>query len=497
MLQNDNFQLFSRNSQLEDQNGVKVNIKGYNYFGFETQVAIVHGLWSRNLESLLDQTYSEGFNAIRIPFSCELALNLTLKQPVNEKNQFVIDYELNPKLKGLTSAEILDYLINAAAARGIVILLDMHRLYGAGDIDPLWYDSNFSEDKVIQGWQNMVQRYNQWNVIGVDIKNEPHDEITWGTGNISSDFDLYCQRAGDIIHQINPKLLIFVEGIHKWKNWDYSCWGESLQGVLENPVTLKIPNKVVYSPHVYGMAVSGMPNNDTEKWESRFGYIVTQKLGPAVVIGEWGGDIVDYQFIQNFAQWMILNKITDNFHWALNPNTGQAEGLVYSDWITLVRDKLDIIKPIIKQPFVFPHVATCSSLIPFMNGTQCQRSCSSGYYSIIFSVFICQPICSLYYKNSTNTNLKQCVAKCPDAAPFLDGNHCVVKQQNQTIIIIGVSFCVLILSLTIILVYIVTKKKGKVIKLVYAKPHVIQKHKYNNSKMLKHNIIQLSANQYM
>ncbi|CAL6099266.1 Conserved_hypothetical protein [Hexamita inflata] len=427
-----NFELFSRNSQIEDQDGNKVSIKGYNYFGFNTQSAVVHGLWDINLESILDWTKTQGFNAIRVPFTADLALNLETTK------LGYIDYDLNPNLKGLTPGQILDYFINQAAARGLVILLDMHDLYMAGDIDPLWYDSNLTESKVLQAWSIMIKRYNQWNVIGVDIKNEPHDEITWGTGNISSDFDLYCQRAGDMIHSINPKLLVFVEGIHKWINWDYSNWGESLQGVLNNPVTLKVPNKVVYSPHIYGK--NDTIANQSVHWDQRFGYIVKQKLGPAVVIGEWGGDVyektIDYPFLVGFSQWMVSNNITDNFHWCLNPNSVNTKGLVADDWITPVQPKMDIINQIIKTPYKFPLAPACASATPYMNGSMCQESCATGYYSIIQGVFTCQTACSLYYINTTNGNMKQCVSTCPTSSLFRDGQQCVsqcVSGQYQNV----------------------------------------------------------------
>ncbi|CAL6074432.1 1 [Hexamita inflata] len=476
-------ELFSRNSQIEDQNGNKVSLKGYNFFGFNTGSAVVHGLWDKRLEDLLDWTMSEGYNAIRLPFACDLALDL-----LNTRVGY-IDYDLNPGLKGLTSSEMMDYFISAAAARGQVVLLDMHNLYMLGEIDPLWYDSNLTESKVIQGWKNMVKRYNQWNVVGVDIKNEPHDEVTWGTGNISSDFDLYCQRVGDIIHEINPKLLIFVEGIHKWINWDYSNWGESLQGVQEHPVQLKIPDKIVYSPHIYGK--DAPMSEQSAHWDSRFGYIVKNKLGPAVVIGEWGGDVyepkIDLPFLKAMAQWMIANNITDNFHWCLNPNSRNTKGLIADDWTTPVQPKLDIINPIIKNPYLFPHVATCSSLIPFMNEGKCIKQCSSGYYSIVSSVFTCQPACSLYFLNTTNGNAKQCVTQCPSIAPQKDGQQCVTKlQKSSKGIIIGIAIGVLLLTVLFIVITLYINK-------IYSSKKNISPTK---SKQLKQKI-KLSTNQFV
>ncbi|CAL6057172.1 cellulase_1 [Hexamita inflata] len=424
-------ELFSRNSRIEDIYGNKVSLKGYSFFGFETSVAVVHGLWSQNLEFLLDWTKSQGYNAIRVPFACDFALNLDGKRPLNSDGSSAINYNQNPKLVGLTSGQVLDYFVNAAAARGLVIVFVMHHLYGTGGIDPLWYDNSTSEAQVLQGWTNMIKRYNQWNVIGADIKNEPHDTITWGTGNILTDFDTFCQRAGNTIHQINPRLLIFVEGVHKWGN-SWSCWGESLQGVLQYPVKLNVQNKVVYSPHVYGQAVSGMPNNDIQNWSDRFGFIVSKKLGPAIMIGEWGGDVVDYPFLTNFATWMSQNGITDHFHWSLNPNSADTKGLLGDDWKTPVQAKLNIINSIQMTPTVFPSVPACPSSSPYMNSGSCTASCSSGYYSIVSGVLTCSQACSVYFVNTTNGNQKQCVTSCPSSAPFNDGGSCLAQCPTQS-----------------------------------------------------------------
>jgi hypothetical protein len=50
---------------------------------------------------LLDFT-AQHFNAIRLPFSCELALNMDARQPGN------IDYSANPELQGLTTGQVVD-----------------------------------------------------------------------------------------------------------------------------------------------------------------------------------------------------------------------------------------------------------------------------------------------------------------------------------------------------------------------------------------------------
>ena len=40
-----------------------VTLKGLNWFGFETDIHTVHGLWTRNWKQMLDQIQATGFNA--------------------------------------------------------------------------------------------------------------------------------------------------------------------------------------------------------------------------------------------------------------------------------------------------------------------------------------------------------------------------------------------------------------------------------------------------
>lgn len=48
------FELFSREGGIYDQNGERVQIKGVNWFGFETADWSLHGLWCVNMNKTLD-----------------------------------------------------------------------------------------------------------------------------------------------------------------------------------------------------------------------------------------------------------------------------------------------------------------------------------------------------------------------------------------------------------------------------------------------------------
>src|SRR5262245_32549040 len=43
------------NGRIYDETGTPVMLRGVNWFGFETSNYVVHGLWARGMEDMLDQ----------------------------------------------------------------------------------------------------------------------------------------------------------------------------------------------------------------------------------------------------------------------------------------------------------------------------------------------------------------------------------------------------------------------------------------------------------
>lgn len=87
----------------------------------------------------------------------------------------------------------------------------------------------------------LAGRYRNTAVIAADLWNAPK-AVTWGSGNLNTDWLLACQRAGNAILAVNKDLMIIVEG---------TGWGSSLIGVADKTLDLTIPNKVVYSVQLY------------------------------------------------------------------------------------------------------------------------------------------------------------------------------------------------------------------------------------------------------
>ena len=346
----------------------RINLFGVNWFGFETPDHVVHGLWARNWEDMLLQIKSLGFNAIRLPFCTESV------QPGTVPTS--IDYNKNPDLQGLTSLEIMEKIVQRAGELGIFILLDYHRI-GCQYIEPLWYTDTFTEQDYINTWVSVAQRFSKyWNVIGADLKNEPHSVspppgaytdgtgATWGMGNNATDWNLAAERIGRAILQVAPHWLIFVEGTQYTRpdidgsyQWGYnSWWGGNLMAVRDYPVNLP-RNKLVYSPHVYGPDVynqpyfnePNFPDNMPDIWYTHFGYVKIE-LGYPVVIGEFGGryghggDPRDVAWQNKLIDWMIENNFCSFFYWSWNPNSGDTGGILQDDWTNIWQDKYQNLK---------------------------------------------------------------------------------------------------------------------------------------------------------
>jgi len=341
-----------------------IHLYGVNWFGFETPNYVVHGLWSRNYKDMLKQIKSLGFNAIRLPFCTKTIEGMT---PTG------IDYSKNPDLQGLNSLQVMEKIVEAANELGLFVLLDYHRI-GCNYIEPLWYTEDFTEQDYINTWKKVAEIFKKYpNVIGADLKNEPHSEgsgdslyttgATWAY-NPATDWNLAAERIGEAVLSIAPNWLIFVEGtqvtnpqIDSSYKWGLNAWwGGNLMAVREYPVNLPA-NKLVYSPHVYGPDVydqpyfeePDFPDNMPDIWYHHFGY-VQMDLNKPIVIGEFGGkyghggDPKDVTWQNAIVDWMKQNDFCNFFYWSWNPNSGDTGGILQDDWVHIWTDKYDNLK---------------------------------------------------------------------------------------------------------------------------------------------------------
>lgn len=347
--------LHTRGNQILDSAGQPVQLSGVNWFGLESSTGAPHGLWTRGYTEMIDQMAAAGFNTIRLPYASE---TLHTSSAPNG-----IDFSKNPELRGLTSLEVMDAVIDYAGRQGMRVILDHHRSgFGSGTSgNGLWYDAQYTEDAWVADWAMLAGRYrDNPTVIGFDLHNEPYNG-TWGGGG-ANDWVRAAERAGNAALAVNPDLLIFVEGVGTYQGQSY-WWGGNLMGVADRPIILDVPGRVVYSPHDYPNSVypqpwfsgsnfgAGLPAKFRQMW----GYIYEENIAP-VYIGEFGTklsdpkDIVWLEAITSYISGDFDNNGTIDIpagtediswtFWSWNPNSGDTGGILADDWTTINQNKM-------------------------------------------------------------------------------------------------------------------------------------------------------------
>ncbi|WP_346292996.1 glycoside hydrolase family 5 protein [Sphaerothrix gracilis] len=338
--------LSTRGAQIIDAAGKPVLLQGVNWFGLETETHAPHGLWARDYKDMLAQIKGLGYNFVRVPFSLA-----ALRSPTVSGIDFSIGS--NAELADKTPLEILDAIVAEAEKQQLLILLDSHQL-NEQLIPELWYDDEYSEADWIEAWTMLAERYrSQKNILGADLKNEPHGEASWGTGDRETDWRLAAERAGNAILAVNPDWLILVQGVENNvpdQQLAIHWQGGNLEGAAAYPVRLSLPNKLVYSPHEYGTGVFDQPwfsepefpQNLRDRWEIGFHYLATENIAP-ILIGEFGGRQVDCQSTEGIWQRELVDYIAENnlsyAYWSWNPNSADTGGLLLDDWQQIDTEK--------------------------------------------------------------------------------------------------------------------------------------------------------------
>ncbi len=352
--------LSTSGNQILDSTGTPVEIRAVNWFGLETDIETPHGLWTRNLEDMMDQMKAEGFNTIRLPFSTQVILDGGTPSG--------IDFFQNPGLEGLSGLEIMDRVIEYAGEIGLKVLLDHHRSQAGNSANDggLWYEGAYDESDWIEAWTTLAARYaGDSTVIGADLHNEPHGPATWGDGG-AYDWAAAAERGGNAIHEVNSDWLIVVEGIEAYQG-DYYWWGGNLAGVADNPVELEQSGKLVYSPHDYPASVYAQPwftdgSDLTQVFDEHWGFIYREGIAP-ILVGEFGSRL-ETELDREWAE-AIVGYLDGDFDgdgtrdipedqagmswawWSWNPNSGDTGGILEDDWVTVRQNAVELLEPLL------------------------------------------------------------------------------------------------------------------------------------------------------
>lgn len=377
---------------------VPISIKGTNWFGMEGSQSIPFGLWdnSNNGTSAYQIALflaQNKFNAVRFPICIQSLLNNVVP------NVKLINRQENRAISVKNYISMLQSIIKVLQYRQIGFLISIHTLtpmISGG----LWYNEDISEDDFLYAIDMLTKSLcsmEYWNVIGIDLKNEPY-QASWGDGS-SRDFRNGAQRIAARMHTQCRNWLGFVEGINgnhrvniQGETFTYYDWyGGGLQGVKNNPLDFSIAEKLVWAPHYYTPAVypqsylynGGVKgpgdtlqgytelDDDTlririrETIEDMFGYL-SSETGPAMLLGEFGGlyttDAHPMKTTQRCTDFTIEimsqgKGWAGGFMWSLNPESKYQynpasvgsqtatfeEGLLSIDWLSVNEPYLEAL----------------------------------------------------------------------------------------------------------------------------------------------------------
>ncbi len=289
-------------NRIVDTHSRPVRISGMNWSGFETTQAVPGGLEAQDYRTILRTIKRQGYNTVRIPFSSQMIEMPSVPERVGFSNG---EGSINTDLRNLNSLEILDKIVDYSGSIGLKVILDNHRSEAGSSAQEsgLWYTTDFPESAWISDWTMLAHRYkNTSTVIGMDLRNEPHNAdkggACWDCGG-QNDWHRAAQRAGNAILTVNPHLLIFVEGVDTYAGDSY-WWGGNLEGVRRSPVHLAVADRLVYSVHEYGPSEYSQPWFDASTspatlasvWRRHWAYVSEAGIAP-VWIGEFGTSNVD------------------------------------------------------------------------------------------------------------------------------------------------------------------------------------------------------------
>jgi len=305
--------------QILDSNNQPVRLTSVNWYGFDQKEFVPGGLDHAPLSVIIKQIHALGVNSVRLPWANETI----------EKDPIVPDYAVkaNPQFRGKHAMQIMDAVISALAKSHLMVILDNHVSRADwcckdDDGNGLWYNSDYPEEKWLADWRAIVQRYKHqpW-VIGADLRNELRSGAAWGGGDPKLDWHAASERGGNAILTAHPDLLIMVEGP------EYST---NFTAFAALPVTLKFPNRLVYSPHAYASPSHTFASYDELKqvFDLRAGFLLHNLPAVPVWVGEFGAcQSLDCGANSQWFVWFVQYLKENNLSWSYWPLNGtQSSG---------------------------------------------------------------------------------------------------------------------------------------------------------------------------
>ncbi|KAL2270896.1 hypothetical protein VTJ83DRAFT_267 [Remersonia thermophila] len=341
--------LRTKGRDIVDANGRRFKLAAVNWYGASDELFVPGGLDVRHRNDIARTIRRLGFNTVRMPYSDELVMTNPVVAP------HLLD--ANPDLVGRRALDVFEAVVEALTAHGIAVIVNNHITSatwccGADPCDSGWANDHLppmlcrvrqTEEEWIEHWEEVMTRFTRNPlVIGADLRNEVRG--MWGTMPWER-WASAAERAGNRLLRMNPNWLIIVGGTESQND---------LTGVARRPIVLNVPDRVVYSAHVYSWSGWGSLGGRYAKrtypsfvqsMRKNWAYLVEQNIAP-VWVGEFGSPAHpgqgDFNYWKNLLRY--LKVIDADFgYWAINPrkpkdNEKEGYSLVKDDWVTPVLD---------------------------------------------------------------------------------------------------------------------------------------------------------------
>lgn len=340
--------LHTEGRHIVDVRNQKFKLASVNWYGASDELFIPGGLDIQHRSEIAKTIRRLGFNSVRLPYADEMVVS----------NPPILPHLLaaNADLVGSRALDVFEAVVNALTDAGIAVIVNNHITHatwccGADPCDGLWHNEHLgplcrirqTEDGWMDNWETIMRPHiNNPLVVGADLRNEVRS--VWGTLSWDT-WASAAERAGNRLLAMNPNWLIIVGGTGS---------GNFLTGAGSRPVQLSIPNRVVYSAHVYSWSGWGSSEGRYAKrpyasfvkaMRENWGYLLDQDIAP-VWVGEFGAPHKpsngDAHYWKNLMRY-IAAMDADFGYWALNPrkpkmNEKETYSLVEDDWETPVLD---------------------------------------------------------------------------------------------------------------------------------------------------------------
>ncbi len=368
-------------TNIVDKYGNKVWLTGANWFGFNCRERMLLDSYHSNIVADIDIVADKGINVVRMPIATDLLYAWSKGEyPPSTDTSYN-----NADLARLNSFELFNFMLENFKRVGIKVILDVHSAEtdNQGHTYPLWYKGTITENVFQSAWVWVADHYkNDDTIIGFDLKNEPHtntgdvkiksQSAIWDNSNSANNWKRVAQETALKILNVNPNVLIFVEGVEIYPKdsvWDDeeintspwtgtndyfgNWWGGNLRGVKDYPIQLGAhQSQLVYSPHDYGPLVyeqewfkgDFVGANDAEAkrilyekcWKDNWAYIMEDGISP-LLIGEWGGlteggdKLLDLnlKYLRSMRDYIAANKYKlHHTLWCINIDSADTGGLL-------------------------------------------------------------------------------------------------------------------------------------------------------------------------